>query len=439
MRLRLAVPLAGALALLAAPTGAPSPAPGAATISTIGVVPHPRGVALLGDGDLLVAAPFAHLVQRVDPAGGAATVAGTGVPGFAGDGGPAVAASLNLVHGVSVLPDGGYLLADTLNNRIRRVAPDGTIATVAGTGVAAYGGDGGPATAAAIAAPRGVAALPDGGFLIPDTDNHRVRRVFPDGRIETVAGTGAAGYGGDGGPATAALLHRPFEVAPLPDGGFLVADAGNERIRHVGPNRTIATVAGTGAQGFSGDGGPATAAALDRPHDVVALPGGGFLVADTFNNRVRRVGRDGRIATVAGSGEAAFSGDGGAATLAALNQPKAVVPQADGGFLVADSANDRIRYVTPPPPLTLSILRTRLLARPPGVRVDYRVSARAALRLDVFARGARVAGAAAAARAGKGSIRALRFLGAGRYVVRLSATDAEGRRAVTRAALVVRR
>ena len=197
----------------------------------------PQGIAVLPDGSFVFAEPFFPSVRRVAADGRITTVAGTAAPGFSGDGGPATSAQLNLVHGVALLPDGSMVLADTSNHRIRRVSPNGTITTVAGTGTFGFSGDGGPATAAQIAAPRGIASLADGTILFPDSGNHRVRRISPAGVITTVAGTGTPGSLGDGGPASAAQLNLPFGVSPLADGGFLIADAGNSRIRRVDRTR----------------------------------------------------------------------------------------------------------------------------------------------------------------------------------------------------------
>jgi hypothetical protein len=330
-------------------TGAPATGTGVNGLpATASAIDHPRGLALNGSGEVLVAEPFRDTVRLVDATGRLTRVAGDGERGFAGDGGPAVDAELSLVHGVAFMPDGGFVVADTGNHRIRRIWPDGSITTVAGTGVPGYSGDGGPATEAQLEAPRGIASLPDGGLLIPDSGNDRIRRVWPDGRITTVAGSGSPGYGGDGGPATAAQLELPFAVAPLAAGGFLVADTGNDRIRRVSPTGRITTVAGDGAEGFGGDGGPATGASLNGPHAVVPVPDGGFLVADTENNRVRRVYPDGTIRSVAGTGQAGFSGEGGAAARAQLNLPKALVVVADS-YLVGDAGNNRVRLVETQP------------------------------------------------------------------------------------------
>ena len=308
-------------------------------------VDQPRSIAPLPDGSYLVVEPFQEVVRRVWPDGTITRFAGTGVAGYSGDGGPATQAQLNLPHAASLLPSGAVLIADAVNNRIREVRTDGTIITVAGTGSGGFSGDGGPATQAAINAPRGVVALSDGGFLIPDSSNHRVRRVSASGTITTVAGTGVQGFSGDGGPATSATLNTPFGVSPTADGGYLIDDVGNQRVRRVWPDGTITTVAGTGNAGFNGDGIPATSADLYNPHTVWATSNGGFLIADCSNDRVRAVAPDGTISTAVGTGTAGFSGDGGPATGAQIQCPKAVAQLTSGALLVADTSNNRVRYV----------------------------------------------------------------------------------------------
>ena len=395
-------------------------------------IDHPRGIAFLRDGSFVFAEPFSNTVRRVAPDGTISTIAGTGATGYSGDDGPATEAQLYLAHGVAQLPDGSVLLADAGNNRIRRIA-DGIITTVAGTGARGFSGDGGPAVAARIDNPRGVTALQDGGFLIPDTDNHRVRRVYPDGTIETVAGTGIAGFSGDGEPALSAQLRSPFGVAAIADGGFLVVDAGNQRIRRVSRDGIITTVAGTGVSGFSGDGGPATAAQLDRPHAVAVLPDGGFLIADTFNNRVRRVSRSGVITTVAGTGVAGFSDGDGTAATAELNLPKALAVLPDRtGFLVGDAANNRIRLVRIDlrAPLVLRLASrstTSRVGRPVALR--YSITDRARVSLFVE-RDARIVSRASAS-VSQGTNRFVfgKALNVGRYAVRLVAQTPDGRRA----------
>ena len=231
--------------------------------------------------------------------------------------------------------------------------------TAVGTGAATFGGDGGPANAAQINFPADIAVTGNGDYLIADVDNHRIRFVSGlTGTITTVAGTGAPGaFSGDGGPATSAQLNKPSAVALTGDGGFLIADQFNQRIRRVAPDGTISTDAGTGAESFGGDGGPAAQAQLNSPVRVSSTFDGGYLIADSDNHRIRRVSRDGIIDTAAGTGSAGFTGDGGPAPSAQLNRPFGVSVNPEGDYLIADTFNHRIRFVDagataplPPPP-----------------------------------------------------------------------------------------
>lgn len=285
------------------------------------------------------------------------TVAGSGAGGFGGDGGPAASALLTSPSDVAPLDTvhggGGYLIADTANHRVRRVAADGTITTVAGAGpvapaAGAFAGDGLPPTDPAVRLnqPRGVSPLGTSGlsFLIADTGNNRVREVV-NNTLVSVAGDGTPGFNGDGDGAQIAQLNQPAAVAALPDGGYLIADTGNNRIRRVSQSGIITTVAGTGPAAFTGDGGPATSAALNAPSDIAPLTGGGFLIADSGNNRIRRVAADGTITTIAGAGPAGFGGDGGPAGKALLRAPEGVAALADGSIAIADSGGERVRLV----------------------------------------------------------------------------------------------
>src|SRR5215468_2640664 len=307
---------------------------------------EPLGVAVMPDGGYLIADAGNDRVRRVFADGTSRTVAGTGLYGDSGDGGPATAAQIKDPLGVAAMPDGGFLIADGGAGRVRRVLPDGTITTVAGNGTRGYSGDGGPATAAEIFDPNGVAVLPDGGFLIADGD-YVVRRVFPDGTITTVAGNATPGFSGDGGPATAARLNVVYSVAVTADGGFLIADSGNRRVRRVSPTGIITTVAGTGVQGSAGDGGAATAAQLNDPDGIASTPDGGFLIADFFGNRVRWVSPTGVITTVAGTGSASVfrDGDGGPATVANITMPFGVAVTPSGGFVFSEEGNAAVRLV----------------------------------------------------------------------------------------------
>ncbi|HEV8151901.1 MAG TPA: hypothetical protein VGP78_03165 [Solirubrobacteraceae bacterium] len=278
--------------------------------------------------------------------GDISTAAGTGVAGYSGDGGAATGALLNTPSGVARSSDGAYLIADTQNSVVRKVEASGEIKTVAGTGTAGYNGDGLAATSARLNAPLSAKPTPDGGMLIADSGNQRIRKVSANGTISTVAGNGSAGFSGDTGTATAAQLRSPSAATPMADGSFLIADTVNNRIRKVSAAGVITTVAGTGSSAFSGDGGPAAAASLKGPSDV-DLFDGGYLVADKLNDRIRRVSAAGVITTVAGNGTGAYFGDGGAATAAGLFQPNGVDVASDGTIFIADQHDDRVRAVAP--------------------------------------------------------------------------------------------
>ena len=269
------------------------------------------------------------------------TVAG----GNIGDNGPATGALLSDPFDVAVDTSGNLYIADDQNNRIRRVDSSGNITTVAGTGVSGYGGDGGPATEAVLNSPVGVAVDTSGNLYIADSGNHRIQRVDTMGTITTVAGTGEQGESGDGGPATAALLSDPFDVAVDTSGNLYIADTRNDKIRRVDTMGIITTVAGTGAGGYFGDGGLATNAWVYRPRGVAVDSSGNIYIADTLNDRVRQVDTMGIITTVAGTGESGYGGDGGLATAAVLYFPTRVVVDSSGKLYIADTNNSRIRRV----------------------------------------------------------------------------------------------
>lgn len=314
--------------------------------ATVAKLNQPNAVAITLDGGFLISDGGNNVVRLVAADGGISTVAGNATAGFSGDGGPATAAQLHTPDGISMTADGGYLIADHGNNVIRHVAADGTMSTVAGTGATGFSGDGGPATAAEFNGVVDVASLPGGGFLVSDSLNHVVRRVAADGSIDTVAGTpGVAGIIGDGGPAVAAQLDHPDGVSTTTDGGFLIGEANNHVIRRVNSAGTIETVAGVASAGFSGDGGPASSALLDHPVLVCALADGGFVFCDMNNQRVRRVSFSGRITTIAGNGSLGSGGDGGPAALAELATPFGVALTLDGGILIATAGDHRVRFV----------------------------------------------------------------------------------------------
>ena len=310
---------------------------------------RPIGIAVDGTGNVYIADNRDHRIRKVDTSGTITTVAGTGAGGFSGDGGPATSAQLRRPRGVALDGAGNLYIADSENNRIRKVDTSGTITTVAGGGSDL--GDGGPATSAQLRRPIGVAVDGTGNLYIADTDSYRIRKVDTSGTITTVAGTGAGGFSGDGGPATNAQLSFPMGVALDGAGNVYIADNFNYRIRKVDTSGAITTVAGTGAGGLSGDGGdlgdggPATRAELNQPTGVALDSAGNLYIADLANNRVWKVDTNGAITTVAGTGVEGFSGDGGLATSAELNGPQGVALDSAGNLYVADTGNQRIRKV----------------------------------------------------------------------------------------------
>ncbi|HPZ42770.1 MAG TPA: S-layer homology domain-containing protein [Bacillota bacterium] len=307
---------------------------------------EPGKIAIGPDGSIYIAETMGHRIRRVSPDGIITTVAGNGTSGFSGDGGPATEAKLNEPWGMDIGPDGALYFADHYNNRIRRVDPeDGTITTVAGTGLPGYpsgefySGEGDLATEAPIYRPMDVAVSSDGSIYIADS-SHRVFRVGPDGRINVIAGklSGpnaiSGGYSGDGGPASEARLNYPRSIDLGPDGSLYIADTFNYRVRRVDTSGIITTVAGTGGDGFSGDGGPAIDAQV-APISVEVSSDGSLFIADG-SMRIRRVGPDGIITTAAGNGVYGFRGDGGLAKQAEI-VPNDVAVAPDGNFYISSS------------------------------------------------------------------------------------------------------
>jgi sugar lactone lactonase YvrE len=319
---------------------------GPATSASLG---SPSGVAVDASANLYIA-DFSSRVRKVSSSGTITTVAGDGKQGFSGDGGPATSASLNNPNGIAVDASGNLFIADTDNNRIRKVSASGVISSVAGNGNAGFSGDGGEATAASLNQPRGVAVDSSGNLFIADASNSLIRKLSPNGIISTVAGDGNAftctsssctPAHGDGGPATSAGLLFPDGVIADAYGDLFIADTVNERVRKVSPNGIITTVAGNGEQSSTGDGGPATSASV-QPYAVAVDASGNLFIADYADNVVRRVSVTGVISTVAGNGKSGFSGDGGPATSASVN-PVDVAVDASGDLFIADFGNNRIR------------------------------------------------------------------------------------------------
>lgn len=336
------------------------------------VLNAPTGLAL-GNGSLYIADRNNQRVRAV--AGGTiSTVAGNGTPTYAGDGLPAVSASLDGPNGLAFDAAGNLYIADTQNSRVRMVGPGGVITTFAGNGtVSGFGGEGDPATLTPLNAPQGVVADSAGNIYVADTDHNRVIRVDSAGDMHTVAGTGTAGDAGDAGGATGLLaeLNGPAGLAVDAAGNLYIADSGNHRIRMLGPSGIVSTIAGTGTAGFSGDGGAAAAAELSYPAAVAVDASGNLYIADTGNNRVRMVTTDGNIATISGTGEASFNGENGAALAMALFNPGGVALDGQGNLWVADTGNNRVRMLSPTqtvvtPPQLVSVALTNAASLLPG-------------------------------------------------------------------------
>jgi len=331
---------------------------GAATNAALN---YPAGVAMDSQGNLFIADYANNRVRKVNNNGIITTVAGSALAGngngsFSGDGGPATSAALNGPYAVAVDAWGNLFIEDQGDDRVRKVNTNGIITTVAGNGTHSFSGDSGFATNAALANPAGVAVDVAGNLYIADFENLRIRKVFTNGIITTVAGNGNRSFSGDGGAAINAGLDSPYGLTVDAAGNLFIADTANERIRKVDTNGIITSVAGTGEGTFHGDGGAATNSALNQPTAVAVDAGGNLFIADLGNNRIRRVDTNGIITTVAGNGNRSFSGDGGFATNGAVNTPLGIMVDTGGNLVFADTGNERIRKVSAPSYLSSLIL-----------------------------------------------------------------------------------
>ena len=342
------VQVAGGTISTLAGSGAPGYS-GDGGAATSALLRHPEGVAVAPNGDVYFADTDNDVVRKVAFATGViTTVAGNGLPGSTGDGGPATSARLKAPEDVFVAASGDLYIADTGNHEIRKVAAaTGVITTVVGNGSPGSTGDLGLATAARLNSPRGITVASNGDFYIGDRSNNKIRKVTAlTGIITTYAGTGTAGYSGDGALATLARLNRPQGIHLASNGDLYIADALNSAIRKVAAvTGIITTYAGTGTAGFSGDGGAATSAQLNAPEAMHLNSVGDLYIADTVNNRIRRVSSGGTITTVAGTGTAGSAGDGGSATAAQLDTPRGIAIGSNGAYYIGDRNNNKIRKV----------------------------------------------------------------------------------------------
>jgi sugar lactone lactonase YvrE len=394
----------------------------------------PRGIAVDSSGNLYVADSGNNVVRMIARSGIISTIAGTGASGYTGDGSGATQATLSAPRGLAFdsagnlyIADSGnnairkvavsnnvistfagsstgapfnsprwlafdgvgnLYVADTGNNAVRRISPSGAVSLLAGSssGVAGYGGDNGPATAATLRGPRGLAFDGMGNLYVGDQGNNVVRMITPAGVITTVAGSGGAGYSGDGVSATAASLLSPGCLVVDSEGNLLIADSGNFRVRSVSGVQVVTvpaigninTFAGNGTAGYGGDGGPALLATLNQPDGLTFDAAGNLYVADQQNNTIRKITAPtsylgpfyglilgAYISDVAGTGTAGYSGDGGPATLAMLNGPRGLTFDANGNLWFADTANNVVREINLQPGLQYGVIAT-VVGQGPG-------------------------------------------------------------------------
>jgi len=302
-------------------------------------------VILDSTGGFYITEYWKHFIRRVDANGNITTIAGTGKPGYNGDGISAVNAQLNGPWDTVLDGQGNLYIADTFNHRVRKIDSSGIITTIAGTGSPGYSGDGGQAIHAQLDHPFGIDLDHQGNIYFIDLYNQVIRKVDPDGIITTVAGNGNNSDGGDGGPAIQASFNYPYGVAVDDSGNLYIADTFNCRIRKVDSSGIIKTVAGDGDCGYNGDGGKATSANLEEPIGIAIDKQGNFYIADSYNNCIRKVDTSGIITTVAGNGTDAFNGDGIPAGDASLSQPHGIAVDSLGNIFIADTYNFRVREI----------------------------------------------------------------------------------------------
>jgi uncharacterized protein (TIGR03437 family) len=318
-------------------------------IGTNANLPGPDGVVIDSSGNVDVCDTFANRVRTINSFGIINLTAGSNMPGFGGDGGPATAALLVDCQGIAIDGAGNLYVADTHDRRIRKINTAGIISTVAGNGIDNFSGDGGQAINAELGNPEGVAVDAHGNLYIADTGNNRIREVFASGIITTVAGSATEGYAGDGGVSTGAQLNGPARVTLDAAGNIYFTDNGNNVVRRVNTAGIIQTVAGNGQAGFAGDGGPALSAMLSNPIGLTIDALGGILIADTNNLRIRRVDPDGTISTIAGNGSNALSGDGSSPLSTGFGSPADVAVDAAGNIYITDQSDGRVRRIQPKP------------------------------------------------------------------------------------------
>ncbi|HEY1242906.1 MAG TPA: hypothetical protein VGF16_20230 [Bryobacteraceae bacterium] len=367
-------------------------------VATSAALTEPYAISVDSQGNLYIADLGNLHIRKVDTKGNISTVAGTGFPGFSGDGGPGPQATLTLPSGVAADPSGNVFIADQWNLRVRKVDSSAKISTVAGNGGFSYSGDGGSAARAQLYQPQAVAVDRAGNVYIADSRNavvrkvatdhtisslpgtslkqplgiatdaagnvyvsdyldNRVKKIATDGTVSTIAGNGTGGFAGDGGPAASAQINAPAGLAVDAANNLYIADFANNLVRKVTPDGVINTVAGTGVETYSGDGGPALQAGLDGPLSLAVDAAGNLYIADTNNHVIREVTPNGIIQTIAGTGASGFGGDDGPPAKAQLSAPAGIAVDATGNLYISDGS--RLRKIIPSAAVITTIAGSR--------------------------------------------------------------------------------
>jgi len=317
---------------------------GKATQTEISLV---DGITLDKKGNVYITMREHNIISRIDTKGMMTRYAGSGESGFSGDGGPAIKANFKTPAGLAFDPEGNLYIADRENHRVRKLDTSGNISTFAGIGKAGFSGDGGPAVSAKLNLPSGLATDEKGNLYISDRSNDRIRVVDKKGVIRTYAGSGVAGFQGDAGPALKAQLDKPFGIALDEAENLYIADRNNNRVRKVSPEGIITTVAGDGGFFFMGDNGPAYRASVAAPTGVAVDKKGNLYIADRNNNRIRLVDKLGMIRTVAGTGQQDYNGESETARETNLYLPFGLTVDSNDNLLVIDRSHYRIRRIDP--------------------------------------------------------------------------------------------
>lgn len=317
-------------------------------LATAAKLNTPWGLFADNSGNIYFSEDGNYTIRKINSSGIITTIAGTGTPGYSGDGGQATAAKINHAGQIIVNGAGTIFFADSYNNCIRKIDTSGVISTIAGNGIGGFSGDGGPATTCQLNNPLGLVFDNGGNMYVADYNNNRIRKISTAGIISTYGGTGVAGYSGDGVQATSSKLNHPNALIIDTSGNLYITDNANHRIRKINTSGIIITVAGDGIGGFSGDGGSAIAAHIYFPAGMALDFWGNLYICDHLNSRIRVVNTSGIINTFAGTGISGFSGDGGPPTSAKLNNPTYIFIDNYNNSYICDYHNSRIRKIAPP-------------------------------------------------------------------------------------------